>query len=133
MCCSARDASSLFLPSSAELKWEAQPSHLAKHGEHAGVCALLLVWLRACRSNFWRLSASVCVCSSGTHTHTHTHTHTWLSSSVALIFICVCIEQNRLARSNDEHVMIRGPQQSRQSKQASFKPDWKEASKLITA
>lgn len=38
---------------------------------------------------------------------------------LALIFICVGTEQNRLARSNDEHVMIRGPQRSWQAEQAS--------------
>lgn len=38
---------------------------------------------------------------------------------LALIFICVRTEQNRLARSNDEHVMIRGPQRFWQAEQAS--------------
>lgn len=69
---------------------------------------------RACACLFQLLETRLHLRAQGAQT-----THAWPSSSMALIFICVRSEQNRLARSNDEHVMIRGPQQSRQAEQAS--------------
>lgn len=82
----------------------ARASHSPKDGETR-------VSERMFAPTFGDASASACPRS--------TDTHAWLSSCMALIFMCVCTEQNRLARSNDEHVMIRGPRRSRQAEQAS--------------
>lgn len=82
----------------------ARASHSVRGGE-----------TRVCQRMFAPASgdASASACPSSTDTHA------WPPSSMTLIFICVPTEQNRLARSNDEHVMIRGPRQSRQAEQAS--------------